>query len=79
MQYPSTLIEAFRTAANFAEVASVHENAPEGRKLTQEAVYMWKARNQVPHMWRPVVRALMIQKNDAGRENLTTGSRGTGQ
>ena len=68
MQYPSTLIEAFGTAAAFAEVASVHEQAPEGRKLTQEAVYMWKVRNVVPHMWRPVVRALVGEKSFMARD-----------
>lgn len=71
MQYPHPLVNTFGTAAAFAEVASVHELAPEGRRLTQEAVYMWKVRNLVPHMWRPVVRALVNEKNSGGMVSHT--------
>ena len=71
MQYPSTLIQSFGTAAAFAEVASVHQHAPEGRALTRDSVYMWKVRNAVPHMWRPVIRAMVAEKTAAGMENLT--------
>ncbi len=58
MQYPSTLIAQYPNASAFAEVATFHELAP-GRKLTRSAVYQWRIRDSVPHMWRPVVRALL--------------------
>jgi hypothetical protein len=58
MQYPLSLINKLGGPAAFAEVAQIHELAPEGRSLTRDAVYMWKTRKRVPHMWRPVVRAI---------------------
>lgn len=63
MQYPSTLIEKLGGPAAFAEVAQVHELAPEGKPLTRDAVYMWKTRKRVPYMWRPAVRAIAAQNN----------------
>jgi hypothetical protein len=69
MQYPSTLIDRMGGPAAFAEAAKIHELAPEGRDLTREAVYMWKVRGRVPHMWRPAIRAIA-----SGKENLTGGA-----
>jgi len=63
MQYPSTLIEKLGGPAAFAEVAQVHELAPEGKPLSRDAVYMWKTRKRVPYMWRPAVRAIAAQNN----------------
>jgi hypothetical protein len=68
MQYPSTLIDRLGGPQTFADVANIHELAPEGKKLTREAVYMWKTRKKVPHMWRPAVRALAL-----GKEILNAG------
>lgn len=64
MRYPAQLIERFGTAAAFAAVASRHREAPlkasgERRVLEAAAVYMWKRRDVVPHMWRPVVADLL--------------------
>jgi hypothetical protein len=68
MQYPSTLIDRLGGPQTFADTANIHELAPEGKKLTREAVYMWKTRKKVPHMWRPAVRALAL-----GKEILNAG------
>ena len=57
-QYPTTLISKIGSVEAFAAAASIHELAPEGRALKPSAVYMWKTRGKVPHMWRPVVRSL---------------------
>jgi hypothetical protein len=66
MQYPSTLIEKLGGPAAFAEVAQVHELAPEGKPLTRDAVYMWKTRKRVPFMWRPAVRAIAAVNSPEG-------------
>lgn len=67
MRYPASLIEDFGTAAIFAEAASAHPLAPKNmdgsrRVLDRDAVYMWKQRNTVPYMWRPVVSALQSKE-----------------
>ena len=65
MMYPSELIGRLGGPALFAEVASAHPLVPhyaengQPRRLDAAAVYMWKARDRVPHMWRPVVSALL--------------------
>jgi hypothetical protein len=64
MQYPAPLIDAYGNAIRFAEAASKHADAPKDtrgnrRRLGAAAVYMWKRRDTVPHMWRPVVSELL--------------------
>lgn len=64
MQYPTSLLEKFGSAGAFCEAANAHPDAPDAgsdgrRTLTPAAVYMWRARGRVPHMWRLVVRDLM--------------------
>ena len=70
MRYPDKLIKAFHGASGFASAASSHPYAPEKsdgtpRKLDASAVYMWKSRDTVPFMWRPVV-ADMMAKSERG-------------
>jgi len=70
MEYPASLIEQFGSAAAFAEAASAHPLAPtrmDGtrRKIDASAVYMWKQRQTVPHMWRPVIEAIHDQRGAA--------------
>ena len=65
MKYPALLIKRFGTASAFAQAASEHPLAPiklntgQRRLLAQDAVYMWKQRDFVPHMWQPAVAAMM--------------------
>jgi hypothetical protein len=54
IKYPQELITKIGGAANFAERASIHPDAP--RQLTRDAVYMWQQRDLVPYMWRAVVK-----------------------
>ena len=70
MQYPASLIEQFGSAAAFAEAAKTHPLAPRRmdgarRNLDAAAVYMWKQRDTVPHMWRPVVDDLSAARGAA--------------
>ncbi len=55
MRYPSTLISRFGSIDAFVEAAALHVEAPRA-KLTPAAVSMWKSRDNVPFMWRPVIR-----------------------
>lgn len=71
MQYPTSLLEKFGSAGAFCEAANAHPDAPDAgsdgrRTLTPAAVYMWRARGRVPHMWRLVVRDLMAPADASG-------------
>jgi len=66
MRYPQELIGHFGSVTEFAEAATNHPQAPqkmngEKRVLDASAVYMWKQRDHVPFMWRPVVDAMQVQ------------------
>jgi len=62
MRYPQALIEKTGGVAAFAAKASLHPDAP--RKLSRDAVYVWKMRNAVPFAWRMVVKDLSAQAAD---------------
>ena len=70
MQYPASLIQHFGSAAAFAKAATAHPLAPQRmdgtrRKLDAAAVYMWKQRDAVPHMWRPAVEDMSSERGAA--------------
>jgi hypothetical protein len=74
MHYPASLLEQFGSAAAFCAAANAHRDAPDAgfdgrRTLTPAAVYMWRAPGRVPHLWRSVVRDLMVA---AGAEDGPT-------
>ena len=66
MRYPEQLIKGYGSAAAFADAATEHPYAPKKldgsqRTLDAAAVYMWKSRQTVPYMWRPVVSDMLAR------------------
>ena len=66
MRYPEQLIKGYGSAAAFADAATAHPYAPKKhdgsrRVLDAAAVYMWKSRQSVPYMWRPVVSDMLAR------------------
>ena len=66
MRYPEQLIKGYGSAAAFADAATAHPYAPKKqdgsqRTLDAAAVYMWKSRQTVPYMWRPVVSDMLAK------------------
>jgi hypothetical protein len=63
MRYPAAEIDRMGGVPALVERANAHPQAP--RVLEPAAVYMWKKRDTVPWMWRPVMSDLLSAQQAA--------------